>query len=75
MLADARSEAFVSRFLFPWLQLDKLGGADPDKRFFPDYDPSLRESLRRETELFLLSQLSEDRDPVETLECELHFSQ
>lgn len=65
MLADPRSEAFVSRFLFPWLQLDKLGNSDPDKRFFPDYDPSLRESLRRETELFLLSQLQDDRDPVE----------
>jgi hypothetical protein len=65
MLADARSEAFVARFLFPWLQLDKLSDSDPDKRFFPDYDPSLRESLRRETELFLLSQLQEDRDPVE----------
>ena len=65
MLADSRSKAFVSRFFFPWLQLDKLGNSDPDKRFFPDYDPSLRESLRRETELFLLSQLRDDRDPVE----------
>ena len=58
MLADPRSEAFVSRFFFPWLQLDKLGNSDPDKRFFPDYNPSLRESLRRETELFLLSHRS-----------------
>src|SRR5262245_58189719 len=65
MLADPRSEAFVSRFLFPWLQLDKLSNADPDKRVFPDYDPSLRESLRRETELFLLSQLNDNRDPTE----------
>jgi Protein of unknown function (DUF1592)/Protein of unknown function (DUF1588)/Protein of unknown function (DUF1585) len=65
MLADPRSEAFVYRFLFPWLQLDKLSNADPDKRFFPDYDPSLRESFRRETELFLLSQLNDDRDPAE----------
>jgi Protein of unknown function (DUF1592) len=65
MLANPRSEAFVSRFFFPWLQLDKLGDSDPDKRFFPDYNASLRESFRRETELFLLSQLSDDRDPVE----------
>jgi hypothetical protein len=49
MLADSRTEAFVSKFFFPWLQLDKLGDAD----------------LRRETELFLLSQLREDRDPIE----------
>jgi hypothetical protein len=65
MLADPRSEAFVSRFLFPWLQLDQLEKSDPDKQFFPDYDPSLLSSLRRETELFLMSQLQEDHDPVE----------
>jgi hypothetical protein len=65
MFADPRSQSFVSSFLFPWLELDKLGNSDPDKRFFPDYDQSLRESLRRETELFLQSQLQDDRDPVE----------
>ena len=65
MLADDRAQAFVSRFFFPWLQLDKLDKADPDKKYFPDYDVSLRDSLVKETELFLLSQLRDDRDPVE----------
>jgi uncharacterized protein DUF1592/uncharacterized protein DUF1588/uncharacterized protein DUF1585 len=65
MLADDRAEAFVSRFFFPWLQLDQLGKADPDKKYFPDYDVSLRDSLAKETDLFLLSQLRDDRDPIE----------
>jgi hypothetical protein len=65
MLADDRAQAFVSRFFFPWLQLDQLGKADPNKKYFPDYDPSLRDSLAKETELFLLSQLRDDRDPIE----------
>src|SRR5579872_526075 len=65
MLADDRAQAFVSRFFFPWLELDKLGKADPDKKYFPDYDVSLRDSLAKETELFLLSQLRDDRDPIE----------
>jgi hypothetical protein len=65
MLADDRARAFVSRFFFPWMGLDKLSTADPDKTAFPDYDPSLREAFARETELFLLSQLRDDRDPVE----------
>ena len=39
--------------------------ADPDKTHFPDYDVSLRDAMARETELFLLSQLREDRDPIE----------
>lgn len=65
MLADDRAEAFVSRFFFPWLGLDKLANADPDRRFFPDYDISLRDSLAKETTSFLLSQLRGDRDPIE----------
>jgi hypothetical protein len=65
MLADDRAQAFVSRFFIPWLGLDKLGEADPDKKFFPDYDVSLRDAFMKETELFLLSQLRDDRDPVE----------
>ena len=65
MLNDDRARAFVSRFFSPWLALDQLAKAEPDKASFPDYDVSLRDALARETELFLLSQLSEDRDPVE----------
>jgi len=65
MLADDRAQALVSRFFFPWLELDKLGKSDPDKKYFPDYDVSLRDSLAKETELFLLSQVLEDRDPIE----------
>jgi Protein of unknown function (DUF1592)/Protein of unknown function (DUF1588)/Protein of unknown function (DUF1585) len=65
MLADDRSQAFVTRFFFPWLGLDKLAAADPDKKLFPDYDISLRDAFAKETELFLLHQIRDDRDPVE----------
>ncbi len=65
MLADDRAQAFVADFFFPWLQLNDLSRADPDKKYFPDYDPSLRDALAKETELFLLSQLRADRDPIE----------
>lgn len=65
MLADDRTHALVSRFFFPWLGLDQLAKADPDTRHFPDYDPSLRDAMTTETELFLLAQLREDRDPVD----------
>jgi hypothetical protein len=73
MLADNRAEAFVSHFLFSWLQLDKLANADPDQKYFPDYDVSLRDSLAKETELFLLSQLRDDRDPVELWSADYTF--
>ena len=64
MLADDRAQAFVSGFFFPWLQLDELGKADPDTAYFPDYEVSLRDALANETELFVLSQLRDDRDPL-----------
>jgi hypothetical protein len=73
MLADDRAQAFVSRFFFPWLQLDQLSKADPDKKYFRDYDISLRDSLAEETELFLLSQLREDRDPIELWSADYTF--
>ena len=64
MLDDDRARAFVARFFFPWLGIDRLAKADPDRAHFPDYDVSLRDAMQRETELFLLSQLREDRDPI-----------
>jgi hypothetical protein len=65
MLNDDRARAFVERFFFPWLGLDQLGKATPDKAFYPDYDVALRDAMAKETELFLLSQLRDDRDPID----------
>jgi hypothetical protein len=65
MLDDERAHAFVARFFFPWLALDRLAKAEPNKTLFPDYDLPLRDAMAKETELFLLSQLRENRDPVE----------
>jgi hypothetical protein len=73
MLADDRARAFVAGFFFPWLRLNKLSEADPDTRYFPDYDPSLREAMAKETELFLLSQLRDDRDPLELWSADYTF--
>ena len=65
MLDDERASAFVARFFFPWLGFDRLAQASPDRAHFPDYDVSLRDAMQKETELFVLSQLREDRDPIE----------
>jgi hypothetical protein len=73
MLADDRAEAFVQRFLVAWLGLDKLDAADPDRTAFPTYDVALRDGFSRETALFLLSQLREDRDPVDMWSADYTF--
>lgn len=65
MLADAKSKALVTGFFDPWLQLDVLAAVKPDPQFFPDFDEPLREAFRQETDLFIESQLRDDRDPLE----------
>jgi Protein of unknown function (DUF1592)/Protein of unknown function (DUF1588)/Protein of unknown function (DUF1585) len=64
MLADRRADAFVTRFFFPWLGLDQLGKAEPDTRYFPGYTVTLRDAMATETDLFIRSQLRDNRDPI-----------
>lgn len=73
LLADDRAAAFVQRFFRPWLELDVLDRSDPDRKHFPDFEPSLREALATETGLFLLSQLRDDRDPLELWSADYTF--
>src|SRR5206468_6089332 len=61
MLADSRAAALVKNFGGQWLFLRNLKAVDPDPNVFPDFDDNLRDAFRRETELFLESQMREDR--------------
>jgi hypothetical protein len=45
--------------------LERLAEVKPDPQAFPDFDEPLRDALRRETDLFVESQLRDDRDPLE----------
>jgi mono/diheme cytochrome c family protein len=65
MLSDPRSTALVTGFFAPWLSLDQLTTIKGDSKLFPEFDDELRAAFRRETELFVESQLREDRNPLE----------
>jgi hypothetical protein len=65
LLADPRSTAFVTGFFGAWLSLDQLTTMKWDGKLFPEFDDELRGALRRETELFIESQLREDRSPLD----------
>jgi hypothetical protein len=67
LLADARSKALVDNFAGQWLELRNLRNAAPDPDLFPQFDENLRAALQRETELFIESQLREDRSVVDLL--------
>ena len=73
MLADTRSQALVRNFFDQWLHLRNLAGVTPDQETFPDFDESLREAFRRETELFLDSVLREDRSALDLLTADYTF--
>ena len=53
MLADWRSKAMVENFAGQWLYLRNLPAVTPNLDMFPDFDENLRQSMRRETELFV----------------------
>jgi uncharacterized protein DUF1592/uncharacterized protein DUF1588/uncharacterized protein DUF1585 len=65
MLSDPRSSALVAGFFSPWLGLDQLTTMRADNQLFPEFDDELRAALRRETELFVESQLRADRNPLD----------
>ncbi len=73
MLVDERSHSLVDNFGDQWLHLRNLDSVTPDLRLFPDFDDNLRQSFRRETELFLESILREDRSVLELLKADYTF--
>ena len=73
MLADRRATALVDNFVSQWLTLRRVGGVTPDPNLFPGFDENLREAFQRETELFVESQLREDRSVVELLSADYTF--
>ena len=73
MLADPRSKAFVGSFFGQWLHTRNLAAAVPDVNVFPEFDENLRAAFQRETELFLESQLREDRSALELLSADYTF--
>ena len=73
MLADGRSETLATRFAAQWLRLQDLDKMVPDYLQYPDYDDSLAQSMRRETELFVDSLLREDRSVLELLDSDYTF--
>lgn len=65
MLRDPRSAGLVDNFFGPWLLLDRLKTARPDRSLYPRVDAELIQAMNTETRLFLQSQLRDDRDAVE----------
>ena len=73
MLADARAEALVSNFAQQLLYLRNLPATAPDGIFYPNWDDELRQSFKRESELFFESIVREDRNVLDLLDANYTF--
>ena len=73
MIADPRFTTFVERFAGQWLFLKNLAAAVPVQQSFPDFDDTLRQAFRRETELFFDSVIREDRSALDLLRADYTF--
>ena len=67
LLADPRSRALVDNFASQWLRLRNLESQERESADYPEFDENLREAFRRETELFVESNIREDRSLLELL--------
>jgi hypothetical protein len=73
MLRDPRSNALVDSFASRWLELGKLAGAVPDTDLYREFDENLRESMERETKLFIGDQLRTDRSILDLIDANYSF--
>ena len=73
MLADEKAGVLVSSFAAQWLHLRRMRTVTPDVNAFPGFDENLRDALVRETELFVQSQIRDDRSVVDLLDADYTF--
>jgi hypothetical protein len=75
MLADPRARtALVQNFFSQWLQVRNVWLLTPDiSRKYPWFDDNLRTAFVKEAELFLESQIEDDRSMVELLTADYTF--
>ena len=73
MLADPRSESLATRFAAQWLRLAELKNMVPDALLYPNFDHTLADAMRRETELLFDSVVREDRSVLELLTANYTF--
>jgi hypothetical protein len=73
MLKDPRSHSLVENFADQWLQIRNLASVTPDPKLYPDWDNGLRDSMRRETELFFENLMRENRSVLELIDANYSF--
>jgi mono/diheme cytochrome c family protein len=74
MLADPRAtDTFVNDFAAQWLNLRRVEEVVVDPTKYPNYDESLLQAFKQETEMFVASNFREDRSVSDLLDANYTF--
>ena len=73
MLANPKVLELVRNFGFQWLQIQRLMTMAPDLNQFPTFNSKLRLAMLKETELFLVSIVNQDRSVLDLLDADYTF--
>ncbi len=73
LLADSRSDRFVTHFVRRWLDLDNIGTMPPSEEFLEYYRDNLETAMRAETETFFRHVLDHNLSPREFLAADYSF--
>ena len=73
MLADKKAASLVTNFAGQWLFLRNVESDKKDKDVFPEYDQSLRDAFKTETQMFFDSVLQNDGSVLDLLRANYTF--
>ena len=73
MMADPRATRWIQDFTEQWLTVRNIHAHEPDPDLNPEFDDNLRHAMAAETELFLESQVRDNRSVLELLNADYTF--
>jgi hypothetical protein len=73
MLKSPKAQALVDNFAGQWLRLRQVENVSPDPKLYPAFDPELRESMLKETQMFFSSIKDEDRSIFDFIDADYSF--
>jgi hypothetical protein len=73
MLRDPKARALADNFASQWLNIRGLSSFSPDPKRFPTFNADLRQAMIRETEMFFLNVLREDRSILDFIDANYTF--
>ena len=73
MLADPKADRWMKDFVAQWLTVRNIQVHEPNPDIFSEFDDNLRDAMGRETELFFIHQVKEDRLLLDLLRSDTTF--